>query len=275
VARLCIFPFKSLAGADVSAATLTRGRGLAGDREFAMYDESGLVNGKREPKVHALAVTYRLSVGVAAFASKLTGERFTFALEDDPFELARWLGSHFGRPIAVRRDSDGGFPDDAAAPGPTVVSFATLEAVASWFPGLDVSGVRTRLRTNIELGGVPAFWEDRLYSRAGAAVAFRVGSVTLEGTNPCQRCIVPSRDPETGSPIVGFAKRVAERRAETLPVWAEASRFDHFYRLAVNTRPAALPLQPGRVIRVGDVVAVPERSAPGSERSALGPEPVR
>jgi uncharacterized protein YcbX len=224
-----------------------------------MYDEHGLVNGKREPKVHALAVTYDSTVSIAEFASTLTGERFTFALSGDTFPLSLWLGTHFGRAISVRRNGDGGFPDDLAAPGPTVVSLATLATVASWFPGLDVAGVRARLRTNIELGDVPAFWEDRLYAAAGAApIAFRVGGVTLEGTNPCQRCIVPSRDPQTGLPLVGFAKRVAERRAATLPAWAEASRFDHFYRLAVNTRPAAPPLQVGRSIRVGDVVVLPE-----------------
>jgi hypothetical protein len=150
----------------------------------------------------------------------------------------------------VRRDENGGFPDDGNAPGPTVVSTATLAAVASWFPGLDVDSVRRRLRANVEIDGVPAFWEDALFGAAGDAVPFQLGAVELAGTNPCQRCIVPSRDPESGEPLPAFAKHVAERRAETLPPWAERTRFDHFYRLAVNTR--AAPNQAGRAIRVGD-----------------------
>jgi uncharacterized protein YcbX len=47
-----------LVGADVIAATLTRGGGLSRDREFALFDASGYVNGKREPRVHALRVSY-------------------------------------------------------------------------------------------------------------------------------------------------------------------------------------------------------------------------
>ncbi len=254
VAGLRIFPFKSLPGVDVSAATLTPRGGFARDREFALFDETGYVNGKREPSVHALRITYDGTVTRAAFASANTGERFAFHLDDDPLELERWLARHFRRPIAVRREPDGGFPDDTQAPGPTVISTATLQAVASWFPGLDVASVRSRLRANIEIGGVEAFWEDRLYGSGGTAARFRAGEALLEGTNPCQRCIVPARDPETGQTIAGFAKRVAERRAATLPAWADATRFNHYYRLAVNTRPASP--QAGRTVRTGDAVSL-------------------
>jgi uncharacterized protein YcbX len=250
---LRIFPFKSLPGVDVSAATLTLGGGFSRDREFAMFDETGYVNGKRDPRVHALRVGYDEAVTRAHFTSTRTGERLTYELEDDPRALESWLARHFGRRIMVRRNCDGGFPDDAVAPGPTVISRATLAAVAGWFPGLDVDRARLRLRTNIELGDVPPFWEDRLYGGADTAVAVHVGDVILEGTNPCQRCVVPSRDPETGSPILGFAKRVAEQRAASLPAWANTTRFDHFYRLAVNTRPAFM--QMGRAIQIGDAVA--------------------
>jgi uncharacterized protein YcbX len=114
--------------------------------------------------------------------------------------------------------------------------------------------MRVRLRANVEIDGVPAFWEDRLYGADGAPVAFRVGEVALEGTNPCARCVVPSRDPLTGAEIATFQKIVAQRRAATLPAWAERSRFDHFYRLAVNTRPAGA--QTGRTLRVGDAVRI-------------------
>ena len=60
--------------------------------------------------------------------------------------------------------------------------------------------------------------------------------VVLEGINPCQRCIVPTRDSRTGEPSPDFAQIFRARRAETLPPWANRARFNHFYRLAVNTR---------------------------------------
>jgi uncharacterized protein YcbX len=252
VARLTIFPFKALTGVDITAAALTPRGSLTGDRQFALFDQTGVVNAKRDANVHALRVTYDETVSRAGFTSTLTRDAFSFRFDDEPRALEAWLAHHFGRPIEVRRQPDGGFPDDTAAPGPTVVSTATLAAVAAWFPGLDVQNVRARLRTSIEIGDVPAFWEDRLYGAAGTAKPFRLGGVTLEGTNPCQRCIVPSRDPDTGAPILGFAKRVAEGRLAALPAWADRSRFDHYYRLAVNTRPA--PLASAGVIRLGDAV---------------------
>ena len=66
--------------------------------------------------------------------------------------------------------------------------------------------------------------------------------------------MVPSRDPVTGEAISGFSRTFAQRREENMPPWAAASRFDHFYRLAVNTRLA--DGQTGGVIRVGDEVGV-------------------
>ncbi len=239
-------------------ASLSPGGGFSHDREFALFDESGYVNGKREPMVHALRVRYDASLSRADFMSTQSGDGFRFAFDDAPGALEAWLARQFGRPITVRRDPHGGFPDDTAAPGPTVISSATLAAVAAWFGDLDAADVGLRLRTNIEVGDVAPFWEDRLYAQAGTAVPFSVGETMLEGTNPCARCIVPARDPETGTPIPGFAKRVAARRAASLPPWAEAARFDHFYRLAVNTR--AAPEQTGHTIRVGDVVTLRGRA---------------
>ena len=221
---------------------------------FAMFDSGGaIVNGKREPRVHDLRVSYNAAVTQATFVSPRVAGQFTFAFQDDPPALAGWLAQHFERPIAVRRDCSGGFPDDMQAPGPTVISTATLATVASWFRGMTTDDVRRRLRANIEVAGVPAFWEDGLFTAAGDVVPFRVGAVMLEGTNPCARCVVPSRDPITGVPLLAFAKVVAERRAAGLPPWAERSRFDHFYRLALNTR--ADRAQAGLTIYAGDALA--------------------
>lgn len=210
-----------------------------------------MVNGKRTARVHAVRAAYDATCSEVMFADA-GGDRCAYRLGDDTAPLGRWFTRLLGFPVSVCRDDGGGFPDDAAAPGPTIVSTATLEAVASWFPGLDVASVRRRLRTNVEIAGVPAFWEDALYARAGESVPFALGEVRFEGTNPCQRCVVPSRDPESGEVLGAFTKRVAEMRAATLPPWAERSRFDHFYRLAVNTRAAGG--QQGRRVRRGDGV---------------------
>ena len=250
-----MFPFKSLDGADVNDAPFATRGALRLDRAFAIFDaDGGYVNAKREPRVHRLRVTYDPALTTATFAAE-SGERFTFGFDDDTAALAAFLSRVFDRTVNVRRDDGGGFPDDPVAPGPTIVSLATLEEVAAWFAGLTVDDVRLRLRANVELDGVPAFWEDRLFGAEDEVVRFRIGDVLLGGTNPCARCIVPSRDASTGEPLPAWAKRVAEQRAATLPAWADRSRFDHYYRLCVNTR----TLEAGeRRIRVGDGVALAE-----------------
>jgi uncharacterized protein YcbX len=81
-------------------------------------------------------------------------------------------------------------------------------------------------------------------------VRFRIGEVDFEGSNPCARCSVPPLDSYTGEDIVGFQKRFCDLRREHLPPWATADHFDHFYRLAVNTRVALS--EAGKTLRVGD-----------------------
>jgi uncharacterized protein YcbX len=230
----------------------TRG-GLCNDRRFALFDGAGaIINGKREPAVHTIRVVYDAALTSATFTGP-AGHAQRMALADSAV-IGAWLGPVLGRAVHVRCDDAGGFPDDETAPRPTIISTATLAAVAAWFPGVDVESMRRRFRTNIEIGGVPAFWEDRLYAGAGEEVRFRIGAVAFAGTNPCQRCVVPTRDPDSGTPRDAFAKRLAQQRAATLPEWAQRDRFNHFYRLAVNTR--VPPDQAGRAIRVGDAVSL-------------------
>lgn len=220
---------------------------------FALFDANGaFVNGKHEARVHELRVNYDPHLTAATFSSERVGSSYAFAFDDHPAALEAWLTRHFERSITVRRNAEGGFPDDTVAPGPTIVSTATLALVASWFPDLTPDDMRLRLRANIEVDGVPAFWEDGLYAAAGQTLPFRIGSAVLEGTNPCARCVVPSRDPLTGAALPQFARVVAERRAALLPPWADRTRFDHYYRLAVNTRADAA--QAGCLIRVGDML---------------------
>jgi hypothetical protein len=74
--------------------------------------------------------------------------------------------------------------------------------------------------------------------------------VNLEGSNPCARCSVPPRDSRTGEDLVGFQKRFSDLRRERFEPWATAEHFDHFYRLATNTR--VVPSETAKSIRVGD-----------------------
>jgi len=252
LARIALFPIKSLDGMVVERARFAPGSGLVHDRAFAIFDETGrIVNGKRDARVHAIRAEYApdlesVRIGVGA-------SREWFSLRDRR-PLEAWLSSYFEMPVTVRADAESGFPDDTQAPGPTVISTATLAEVASWYGSMTLDSARRRFRANLEIGGVPAFWEDRLYGEPGEPIPFTVGAAMLAGTNPCQRCVVPSRDQETGATIDAFSKTFAERREERLPPWAHRSRFNHYYRLAINT--VTMPQTIGATIAILDRVEV-------------------
>src|SRR5262249_18382255 len=144
------------------------------------------VNGKRTPRIHLLRSTIdvadrriRLSVG---------GMTREFHIDTDRMPLEEWLSGYFGMAVKISENAAAGSRDATVAPAPTVISTATLAEVGGWFENLPLDDVRRRFRANLEIDGVEAFWEDRLYAGEGDVVRFQIGDVLLEGTNPCQRC---------------------------------------------------------------------------------------
>lgn len=255
VQAISIYPIKSLDKIDVNQATILESGALEHDREFALFDEQGhFVNGKRNAKVHLLRSTFDLNLKTLSLQIQGTDQKAIFHLHDEQPSLEDWLTDYFGFPVKLVQNKITGFPDDLNAKGPTVVSTATLEEVASWFPDISVDEMRLRLRSNIEIGGVPAFWEDQLFTEVGKYLHFQVGDVLFEGVNPCQRCVVPSRDSQTGKVTTQFQKIFVTRRKESLPTWTTQTRFNHFYKVTVNTNiPAS---EAGKILHQGDKIKI-------------------
>lgn len=253
--RITVYPIKSFDGMTVAGARVLSSGALEHDRRYALRDAAGnFITGKRQAKVHLL----RAAFDAEAQSVLLKGPDLPSAyhLGKNRQALEACLSTFFAEPVTIVENEEGGFPDDLNAPGPTVVSTATLAEVASWFPGLSTDEVRRRFRANLEIGGVVPFWEDRLVAGPGQVVRFRIGEVWFEGVNPCQRCPVPTRDSHSGQADACFAREFALRRRTTLPSWAPVARFDHFYRLAVNTRLTAG--HGGDMLRNGDEVCLGE-----------------
>lgn len=238
LAGITIFPIKSLDGVSLERVRVTAAGALAGDREFALLDAQGnWVNGKRHATIHRIRSHFDLDRrSVTLWIQDDPTAPATFNLDGDRTDLAAWFSDYFQQPITIAHNAISGFPDDPAAWGPTVISAKTLSVVASWFEGISVEELRRRLRTNLEMDVPEPFWEEQLYDRPEQPVPFRIGSVDFLGTNPCQRCIVPTRHSQTGEPWPQFQKTMIAQRQATLPAWAERSRFNHFYRLAINTQ---------------------------------------
>jgi uncharacterized protein len=240
LASIRLHPIKSLDPVSVIEARIGPNGGLELDRTWALYSVDGQwINAKRTATVHRIRATY--APDLASVTLSVTGDRrdiapVTLAFPGDSDRAAEWFSVYFEQPLIVRYAREG-FPDDSLAPGPTIISTASLEAVCAWFPGMTLDEARQRFRATLEINGVPAFWEDQLFGpNANHPVRFRIGEVAFEGSNPCTRCPVPSRDPHTGADIVGFQKRFSDLRRAQLPPWSPVERFDHFYRLATNSR---------------------------------------
>jgi uncharacterized protein YcbX len=256
LSRILIFPIKSLDAVEIAQARVLSSGALEHDRTWGFFDSSGkFVNGKRCAAVHRLRAHFDLEAPTVTLRDENgrgLGSR-TFSLDDDGDAIEKWLNDYFGFPVSFRKNTDLGFPDDTESPGPTFISAATLAEIGRWFD-LPIEEVRARFRTNIEIGGVPAFWEDRLFAAAGSVVRFRIGDAIFEGVNPCQRCVVPPRNPSTGALDDTFVRRFTELRSRTLPLWSTRERFNHFYRVAVNTRSHGD--QDGKLLRVGDRIEI-------------------
>lgn len=241
VTEIRLYPIKGLDGARLHQARVLASGALEFDRRWALVDTRGrFVNGKNRVEVHSIRAEYDF----ARMAVTLDGRGFSLTQDGDA--IAKWFSERLGEAVEWRENPEIGFPDDTDSPGPTFVSAASMARVAAWF-GLRVDEARRRFRANVEFDGVEAFWEDRLYGSR-----FRVGDVEVDAINPCQRCVVPSRDSVTGQQDAGFQKRFAELRAAQMPAFAKTGQFNHYYRFSVNTR---IPSSgAGKTIRRGDGV---------------------
>ncbi|HEV2435556.1 MAG TPA: MOSC N-terminal beta barrel domain-containing protein [Verrucomicrobiae bacterium] len=247
--RITIFPIKSLDGVPVETARITRGGILEKDRIYAIYDADGkVVNGKRTPRVHELRCEFDAQIAEVRLGRD--GESPAQFPLDNRSPAGKWLSDFFGFPVVLRHEPQSGFPDDRTAFGPTITSEASLRTVRSWFPELTLASARRRFRANLELADGEPFGEDRLFGAPDELKSFQIGAVEFLGHNPCQRCVVPTRDPDTAQAITDFQKKFMQLRREHLPEWANPQRFNHFYRFAVNT--SIPPTEAGKHLRLGD-----------------------
>lgn len=256
ISKIIIYPFKSLPGIEVSACRFTAAGSLQGDREFAFESPDGrLVNAKRLAEIHKIRAEYNLPKRTITLWSEATPRKETFTFDHQREALSAWVAKQLDIPgLRLKQNSVIGFPDDIKSPGPTIVAKATLDAAGQYFdPPINGEEMGLRMRPNVIVEGVDAYWEDTLYGQEGVGGLLTLGQADVVVTVPCQRCVVPTRDPQTGNPTPQFMKKFMERRRATLPRHLQQDpRFEkNSYRLTVNV------LGPnGGLIKVGDVVKI-------------------
>ena len=280
LASITVYPVKSLDGLDLPESPLLSCGALANDRRWRLVDLEGrVVNAKRTPLVQRIRAEFDLAERLITLAREGSGPPAsweTFPLSPGREGPCGWLSEALGMRVLLEERADGGFPDDRDAPGPTLISTASLAAVAGWF-GLDLDEARRRFRMNLEIDECDPFWEDTLAVPAGQGGAGRavsaeaamaaglptdpyaalpppvprrcvIGGVSFEAVAVCRRCVVPSRssrggDPDRGrdadhrrDPAPGFREAFEARRRVTLRRDVDIAAWSHLYRLGITTR---------------------------------------
>src|SRR5262245_44940425 len=138
LARITLYPFKSLDPFSVDASIVLASGALEHDRRFALRDRAGaFINGKRDPRIHGIRTKFDIddTVFSEVFIRAMGVSKYfdCFDTTKDRAALEAWFTNYFEAPVTIAENRVGGFPDDTEYPGPTVISTATLETVASWF----------------------------------------------------------------------------------------------------------------------------------------------
>jgi len=246
VAALHVAPVKGMRLVEVDAVDLGAA-GPAGDRAFHVRADGKVALTTRHPKLVQIVPAWdrrsgllelRFPDGTVVAAPVEHGAAVTTAFYDGrpvpghvvegPFAAA--ISEHIGRRVdLVARDGDEVGADDFPV---TLMSRASLGALGVALGDDAVDG--RRFRMTIVVDGVDA-WAEHGWNRREV----RVGDAVLRVAEPTPRCVVTTRDPDTGRRDAPVLKALAGLRGKddvTFGVWCDV-------------------VAPGRV-RVGDPTVV-------------------
>ncbi|MGH2563086.1 MAG: MOSC domain-containing protein [Ginsengibacter sp.] len=251
VSRITIYPIKSLDGMSLQRGRITKGGCLLHDREYAIADLDGnFVIGKTNPLVHILRSSIDFEKEVVSFRHQGDIKWNQFHLQNEKLAIDSYLTTFFKMPVTLLQNKEGRFMDIPDISGITILSTSSLNSISEWFNNMELEETRKRFRATVEIEGATPFWEDHLFSKEGTGIEFTLGEVTLFGMSPRARCVVPTRNPESGEVIHAFPKIFSKHRASDLPEWSTLNEHGHHYYLTVN---CYIPYtETGKWIQIGD-----------------------
>ena len=234
VQALWRWPAKSMGGEQVNALRIGP-CGAAGDRSHAVLHhhkgEWRPLTAREAPRLLAWSAAYPFNLDAGIDAEKPPyalisdpDHRHTYAWGDP--RLCAALTDDLGRDVRLARDTEGGLQD---LPRSLLVTTAATLAALSRELGTDVDPRRFRTNLHLELDAPP--WVEEGWE--GMELVF-AGGVRLQLLHPCERCAIPTRDPDTQAKWPELLKHLVRR---------------HGQRFGINAR----VLNAGRVA-VGEVV---------------------
>src|SRR5262245_30616529 len=103
LARIEIYPIKSMDPQTVTEAEILSTGALRHDRQWALFDAAGrVVNGKRTPLIQKLRSECDLAERVVTLRPQGESVPVTFHFDRQRAELEQWLGKWFGHPVFLR-----------------------------------------------------------------------------------------------------------------------------------------------------------------------------
>jgi uncharacterized protein YcbX len=238
VSELAIAPVKGMRLQRSSELQLGR-HGVTGDREFLIVDEDckllltarnpGLqrIEPSWEPARNLLALRFpdgrvvqdEPGPGTAAVTRMYNGRKIPGQLISGPLSAA--LSGYLGRGVHLfRRAADHLGNDDRPV---TLMSAASLHALATEFSGTVPDSRRFRMTVTVTGAGP---WAEHSWS--GQQVT--IGDIALRVLAPVPRCVVTTRNPESGATDARILHALARLRGKndiTFGVWCEIIRPGH------------------------------------------------
>ena len=219
VSRLWRWPVKSMAGEELRALRLGP-RGVGGDRSHAVLHhhkgEWRPLTAREAPRLLAWQAAYPFNLDAG-----LDPANPPHAIVTEPGGVRSWrwgdprlrsaLERELGREVRLERDVTG-IPD---VPGTVHVTVAaTLEALAGEL-GTEIDARRFRTNLHLELDAEP--WAELGW--AGAELELE-GGVRLRIEEACERCAIPTRDPDTQEKWPDLLRHLAAEHGQDFGVLA-------------------------------------------------------
>lgn len=211
LSELYRYPVKSVLGT-VCTQVSVNARGVLGDRLYAILDADGRIgshkNTRRFIKLEGL---FSLQVGLDGDTPTITfpsGE--TIAFGDARMDAA--LCAHTGANVALCKESDASFMDDAPL---HLVSTASLAWLKSCLPGVGVDARRFRPNFVIEATG------DAHHEQSWHGKRMVIGDCEIEITGPTERCVMTTLAQQDLERAPAVLKTVANEDGVNFGVYAK------------------------------------------------------
>ena len=203
------YPVKSMGGEPVRTLRVDA-RGAGGDRTYAVWRDGRQLTARETPRLLAWSATYD-------------------GADVDPADppVARITPDH-PLPGELRRDVRG---QQDLADSLLITTEASYRALEQELEPLDLRRFRTNLHLDLD---APA-WADLDWE--GGRVEF-AGGVVLDLLHRCERCVIPTRDPQTQAKWPGLLKHLHRAHATSFGINARVvagGRIDAGERVRVLT----------------------------------------